>query len=147
MTKDTHFLKIFVLKNWVLHETWSNQNNFKRTVSKGVKHTKFVYCSKKTLKMGVRTTKSKLPINSRYKVPFFPEILLYQEMTTYYFFPVQRKKTVLDDKFVETVSYFLTIILRILLKIGWETMRSGCSLKYLFSQVAFFRVSAQNASL
>ena len=114
------------------------RTNFKRTVSKGVKHTKFVYCSKKTLKMGVRTTKSKLPINSRYKVPFFPEILLYQEMTTYYFFPVQRKKTVLDDKFVETFSYFLTIILRILLKIGSETMRSGCSLKYLFSQVAFF---------
>ena len=94
------------------------RTNFKTTVSKGINHTKFVYCSQETLKMGVATTKSRLPINSRYKFPFFAEILLYQEMTTYHFFPVRRKKTVFDDKFVETFSYFLTIILRILLKIG-----------------------------
>ena len=81
------------------------RTNFKMRVRKGINHTKFVYCSKETLKMGVRTTKIRLPINSRYKFPFFPEILLYQEMTTYYFFPVQRKKTVLDDKFVETVIF------------------------------------------
>ena len=81
------------------------RTNFKMRVSKGINHTKFVYCSKETLKMGVRTTKIRLPINSPYKFPFFPEILLYQEMTTYYFFPVQRKKTVLDDKFVETVIF------------------------------------------
>ena len=81
------------------------RTNFKMRVSKGINHTKFVYCSKETLKMGVRTTKIRLPINSRYKFPFFPEILLYQEMTTYYFCPVQRKKTVLDDKFVETVIF------------------------------------------
>ena len=94
------------------------RTNFKMSVSKGINHTKFVYCSQETLKMGVGTTKSRLPINSPDKFPFFPEILLYQEMTTYHFFPVRRKKTVLDDKFVETFSYFLTIILRILLKIG-----------------------------
>ena len=94
------------------------RTNFKMRVSKGINHTKFVYCSQETLKMGVATTKSRLPINSRYKFPFFAEILLYQEMTTYHFFPVRRKKTVFDDKFVETFSYFLTIILRILLKIG-----------------------------
>ena len=92
--------------------------NFKTTVSKGINHTKFIYCSQETLKMGVRTTKSSLPINSRYKFPFFPEVLLYQKLTTFHFFSVQRKKTVLDDKFVKTFSYFLTIILRILLKIG-----------------------------
>ena len=89
------------------------RTNFKTTVSKGINHTKFVYCSKETLKMGVATTKSRLPINSRYKFPFFAEILLYQEMTTYHL-----PFTILDDKFVETFSYFLTIILRILLKIG-----------------------------
>ena len=122
------------------------RTNFKTTISKGTNHTKFVYCSQETFKMGVHTTKSRLPINSCYKFSFFPR-LLYQEMTSFNFFPVQRKKTFLDEKVVETFSYFLTIILRILLKIGCETMQSGCSLKCLFSQVAIFRLSAQNAHL
>ena len=68
------------------------RTNFKMRVSKGINHTKFVYCSKETLKMGVRTTKIRLPINSRYKFPFFPEILLYQEMTTFHFFLFKGKR-------------------------------------------------------
>ena len=117
------------------------RTNFKTTGSKWINHTKFVYCSQETFKISVRTTKSRLPVNSRYKFCFFRKILLYPEMTTFDFFPVERKKTVLDDKFVETFCYFLIIILRIPLKIGWETMQSGCSLKYLLSQFAFFFLS------
>ena len=104
MTKDTCFKKLFLMKLAPI------RTNFKTTVSKQINHTKFVYCSQETFKMGVLTTKSRLPIKSCYKFPFFPEILLNQEMATFHFFPVQRKKTVLDDKFVKRLSYFMTII-------------------------------------
>ena len=37
MTKDTLFLKIFVLKNWVLHESSSNQSKFLNDGKQGTK--------------------------------------------------------------------------------------------------------------
>ena len=39
--------------------------NFETAISYGINHTKFVYCRQETFKMGVHTTKSTLPINSR----------------------------------------------------------------------------------
>ena len=72
MTKDTLFLKILVSKNWVLQETWSNQNKFWNNDKAGYNPYQFVYCRQETFKMGVHATKSRLPINSRYKFSFFP---------------------------------------------------------------------------
>ena len=75
MRQDTRFLKILVSKNWVLYETWSKKlirKFFETTISKCIIHTNFLYCREETFKMVVHTTKSRFPINSRYKFSFLP---------------------------------------------------------------------------
>ena len=49
--------------------------NFETTIiedkNQGKNHIKFVYYRQETFKMGVHTTKSRLPVNSLYKFSFF----------------------------------------------------------------------------
>ena len=88
------------------------RTNFESTISYGINHTKFVYCRQETFKMGVHTTKSRLPINSCYKFSFPPRYFYIKkcQLSIFFLFKGERYVWILSIKitmkFQELFSWF-----------------------------------------
>ena len=95
MAKRTSFFKKTCFKK--LNLLWNfrqSEQNFETTINKSINHTKFVYRWQETFKIGVHTAKCRLPINSCYKLFFFPRYLYIKKWKLSIFFLFKGKKHV-----------------------------------------------------